>query len=111
MFAQISSHVNVVRYYNSWIEPYNDSNQDDSEHTVDSTFSTMSTTLDDSESDCAKYTIHIQMQLCPSLDLRRWMDSRNGIIDSAENLEIIWQILSGLEHIHSHNIMHRYFYL
>ena len=76
LFAQITTHQNVVRYYNSWIE----------------------TTPKNA-------TLFIQMQLCDCKDLRNYIDSRS-VINYKENLVLLKQILSGLAHIHSHQIIH-----
>ncbi len=52
-------------------------------------------------------TMYIQMQLCLYNDLRVFIENRAGTVNSALNLEILWQILSGLAHIHAQSIVHR----
>ncbi len=47
------------------------------------------------------------MQLCLYNDLRHWIDQRGDAVNTNTNLEILWQILSGLTHIHAQNIVHR----
>ncbi|KAJ3207892.1 hypothetical protein HDU67_007167 [Dinochytrium kinnereticum] len=51
-------------------------------------------------------TLFIQMQLCPFKDLRRWIGERERV-ERTENLEVLRQIVDGLVHVHSQNVIHR----
>lgn len=54
--------------------------------------------------------LYLQMQLCPQT-LRHWLNARNKNVVSLEDLSmeliIFRQILQGVIHIHSNNIIHR----
>ncbi|KAJ3286209.1 hypothetical protein HK104_009139, partial [Borealophlyctis nickersoniae] len=129
-FASLSNHPNVVRYYNAWIEPVSESEEcascsesedDDSEdesqdgtESVDVTGDTSLSIMTGGSRGLTRKpvkkthnaTLFIQMQLCPFNDLRRWLEKRNGI-DRDVNLSIFRQIIEGLAHVHSQNVIHR----
>ncbi|KAJ3330023.1 hypothetical protein HDU76_006646 [Blyttiomyces sp. JEL0837] len=52
-------------------------------------------------------TLYIQMQLCPYLDLRSFIGRCGKDVDRGVNLVIFRQIVDGLMHIHSQNVIHR----
>ena len=98
-FALLSNHPNVIRYHNAWVEPVEEEISDDTEFDSDSEDSLDEGTFHHS-------TLFIQMQLCPYLDLRRWLSQRDSVkLDNS--LNIFWQIVSGLVHIHSQGVIHR----
>jgi translation initiation factor 2-alpha kinase 1 len=51
-------------------------------------------------------TLFIQMQLCPQYTMSEWLQKRAGV-DPQENLEILHQLLLGVEHIHRKGFIHR----
>mmetsp|Transcript_30844 Transcript_30844/g.60194 ORF Transcript_30844/g.60194 Transcript_30844/m.60194 type:complete len:1033 (+) Transcript_30844:62-3160(+) len=53
------------------------------------------------------YTLYIQMQLCAHGSLETWLNRPSREIDRQANLTIFRQIISGLVHIHSHDLIHR----
>lgn len=48
----------------------------------------------------------IQMQLCPQYTMSEWLQ-RRAAVDPQENLEILHQLLLGVEHIHRKGFIHR----
>ena len=64
------------------------------------------------KSDSSGITLHIQMKLC-DLTLKHWIKTRNNefnsssVFDGNKCLDIFRQILSGVDYIHSKNIIHR----
>lgn len=120
MFASLSNHVNVVRYYNAWVESASNVTDSESDSEDDSRFDLIKSSpkksqkkslLNPERIKCEKQSfIYIQMQLCMLNDLRHWIDQRTTRlegINTEKNLEILWQILCGLGHIHAQNIVHR----
>ncbi|KAI8907959.1 kinase-like domain-containing protein [Gorgonomyces haynaldii] len=87
--ASVSNHPNIVRYYNSWIEPIHTHDDEDSD-----------------DEDQHHATLYIQMELFSLKDLRRWIHERPQI-DLEACVCIIKQLVSALEHIHAQNIVHR----
>ncbi|KAM3605822.1 uncharacterized protein V6R79_005260 [Siganus canaliculatus] len=93
-------HCNIVRYYTCWLE--------DSGYQWD-------TAADSSNSLQSKF-LYIQMELCDSATVRVWIDEKN--IQNAkkslrdfkrreDSLTIAKQMVSGVEYIHSKNLIHR----
>lgn len=60
-----------------------------------------------------KKCLYIQMELCDTKTLRHWIDERNKKKSSQnskrrlESLNIVQQMVSGIEYIHSKNLIHR----
>ncbi|XP_030603716.1 interferon-induced, double-stranded RNA-activated protein kinase-like isoform X2 [Archocentrus centrarchus] len=95
-------HSNIVRYYTCWLE--------DSEYLWDNTTDSCSTSQSNGNSS-QKY-LYIKMELCDSKTLKDWINERNEKtlqepMRRAETLLIIQQIVSGVECIHSHKLIHR----
>ncbi|KAK5599797.1 hypothetical protein CRENBAI_015613 [Crenichthys baileyi] len=79
-------HENIVRYYNCWIE--------------------------DSKDSIFGHNLFIKLELCGSATLRQWINEMNErelqpSQRGAESLPILQQIVSGVEYIHSNNLIHR----
>ena len=78
LFAKISHHPNVIRYYSAWLEPNLINNS---------------------------HFLYIQMDY-PGDTLRQWLDTRTVLCSDTCN-SIFVSICAGLNHIHSFNIIHR----
>ncbi|XP_068183277.1 interferon-induced, double-stranded RNA-activated protein kinase-like [Antennarius striatus] len=98
-------HCNIVRYYTCWLE--------DSGYQLDN--STNSSSSSQSSIDSSKF-LYMQMELCDTMTLRVWIDeknfqnAKNSQKDSKrrdEGLNIVEQIVSGVEYIHGKNLIHR----
>ena len=122
-------HNNIVRYYNSWVEPIfiihnktninefeninedssvehlsnSDSSNDKNHQIVEYTNNETKQILD------FKFSLYIQMQLCDRKTLSEWLSDRNNNCnyDYKQNLRFLYQIVNGLKHIHDNNIIHR----
>jgi eukaryotic translation initiation factor 2-alpha kinase 1 len=112
------NHPNVIRYYNSWIEyDYNDSKEEDSDLNS-SNLDLNSSNLDLNSSNSSnqsnnivndlQLTLFIQMELC-DLNLKDWLIKRDEFEDFnyEYSQSIFKQIVLGLNHIHSNNMIHR----
>lgn len=84
--ASVSTHPNIVRYFNAWIEEQ----EDDSNHELPSA------------------TLFIQMQLYSCQDMRSWLDGRT-CVDAELNQVYFMQLVTALCHIHSQGVIHRDF--
>lgn len=98
------NHKNIVRYYNSWIEPILDDYNDDflspnSLHQED----ILDLECDDFIPD---YSIYIQMELCNNGNLSSWLMNRK-LIHLNTNKNRLLQIIDGLEYLHNINVIHR----
>ncbi|CAI5653691.1 unnamed protein product [Oreochromis niloticus] len=96
------NHSNIVRYYKCWLE--------DSEYQWDNTTDSYSTSQSSSNSS-QKY-LYIMMELCDDKTLKDWITEKNEktleeSIRRSESLPIMQQIVSGVECIHSHRLIHR----
>uniref|UniRef100_A0A3P9BTU6 Interferon-induced, double-stranded RNA-activated protein kinase n=1 Tax=Maylandia zebra TaxID=106582 RepID=A0A3P9BTU6_9CICH len=96
------NHSNIVRYYKCWLE--------DSEYQWDNTTDSYSTSQSSSNSS-QKY-LYIMMELCDDKTLKDWITEKNEktleeSIRRAESLPVMQQIVSGVECIHSHRLIHR----
>ena len=98
-------HQNIVRYYNSWIEPiFDDLDILDMEETYLSSNS-YSNEIDNIDIN-PDYSFYIQMELCSNGNLGDWLTNRS-IIDITTNINISTQIIDGLYYLHQLNIIHR----
>ncbi|KAJ0066767.1 hypothetical protein NL108_002308 [Boleophthalmus pectinirostris] len=101
------SHVNIVRYYNCWME--NTAYQCDSPDSSDSYSSSQTSEI------VEKY-VYIVMELCDTRTLKAWIEEKNSQNEKKsrrdprrreESLKIAQQLVTGVEHIHSHALIHR----
>ncbi|CAL8258100.1 unnamed protein product [Lota lota] len=93
-------HPNIVRYYSSWIE-----DSDDKLPNSESSSTSQSST------DASRTSLYIQMELCEAKNLKVWIDEKNTVHQDPtrgkESLDIMRQIICGVEYIHSKNLIHR----
>uniref|UniRef100_H3C5V6 Eukaryotic translation initiation factor 2-alpha kinase 2 n=1 Tax=Tetraodon nigroviridis TaxID=99883 RepID=H3C5V6_TETNG len=85
-------HCNIIRYYTCWLE--------------DSGYDRRSPPYQDSS---LKY-LYIQMELCSTENLKLWIEKMNHNQNQErkkKSLSIFRQIVSGVEYIHSRNLIHR----
>lgn len=114
MFARISHHPNIVRYYNAWIEAANDDYIDEPDDGVPEV-STDSGSVSDGDSSGLRLendgrpqaALYIQMQLCPYKDLRAWLQDRGSEVNQWMNLRIFRQVAEALHHCHLQDVVHR----
>ncbi|KAM7409015.1 hypothetical protein PAMA_002640 [Pampus argenteus] len=95
-------HVNIVRYYNCWME--------DSEYQCDS--STDSYSSSQSTSNSSSQYLYIKMELCDTKTLKDWINAKNkeALQNSRrreESLPIAQQIVGGVEWVHAKKLIHR----
>ena len=95
-------HQNIVRYYNSWIEPIFDDLDIEESHLSNSSYSNEIDNIDINPD----YSFYIQMELCSNGNLGDWLTNRS-IIDISTNINISTQIIDGLHYLHQLNIIHR----
>ncbi|XP_032409557.1 interferon-induced, double-stranded RNA-activated protein kinase-like [Xiphophorus hellerii] len=100
------NHCNIVRYHSCWLE--------DTAYSWDT--STDSSSASQSSIDLSMKYLYIQMELCEIKTLRVWIDEKNiqnpkkSLRDSRrreESVDIMVQMVSGVEHIHSNMLIHR----
>ncbi|XP_070590232.1 interferon-induced, double-stranded RNA-activated protein kinase [Erythrolamprus reginae] len=86
------NHNHIVQYYTCWhghdIFQFPDSSDDNSRST---------------QHDC----LFIIMELCEKQDLSKWLLNKNGVSDKDESIILFQQIVDGVDHIHSKNLIHR----
>ncbi|XP_029031642.1 interferon-induced, double-stranded RNA-activated protein kinase-like [Betta splendens] len=94
----------IVRYYHCWIEnsKYEEATGDRSTDSVSS----------ESASTSPSQYLYIKMELCDTKTLRNWIDERNQRTEQdfkrrEESLEIVQQVVTGVEYIHSKKLIHR----
>ncbi|OAF69270.1 hypothetical protein A3Q56_02963, partial [Intoshia linei] len=131
-FLSKIDHANLIRYYSSWVElvwsnadfeeilnsDYESGSFSES-YIMNVDFDNQVNTSNSSSSDNKvspekrlHHTLCIQTELCHST-LQNWILTRNGIIkeidksDNVVNLSICNQIISGVNYLHSNNILHR----
>lgn len=103
------NHPNVIRYFNSWIE-YDIANEEENNLEFRKrSFSEDEDTLNQSNLPAnLKLTLFIQMEIC-DMNLKEWIIKRDEMenfnYDHAKN--IFKQIVLGIDHIHSNNLIHR----
>lgn len=102
------NHINVVRYYSTWIESGSIENKINliTEQTNNSIIKYSSDNSDWGELDENNYNkfLFIQMELC-DCNLKEYLNKNS--ISNEEKKEIGLQILSGIKYIHSKNYIHR----
>eukprot|EP00026_Physarum_polycephalum_P007887 Phypoly_transcript_07957.p1 GENE.Phypoly_transcript_07957~~Phypoly_transcript_07957.p1 ORF type:complete len:400 (+),score=91.98 Phypoly_transcript_07957:114-1202(+) len=54
-----------------------------------------------------RYVLYIQMQLCESKTLKNFLERPDRHVSIVENMSMFQQIVSGLHHIHSRDLIHR----
>uniref|UniRef100_A0A3B3UYG8 Interferon-induced, double-stranded RNA-activated protein kinase-like n=1 Tax=Poecilia latipinna TaxID=48699 RepID=A0A3B3UYG8_9TELE len=100
------NHCNIVRYHSCWLE--------DTAYQWDA--STDSSSASQSSTDQFMKYLYIQMELCEIKTLRVWIDEKNiqnpkkSLRDSRrreESVDIMVQMVSGVEHIHTNKLIHR----
>ncbi|KAM9365133.1 interferon-induced, double-stranded RNA-activated protein kinase-like isoform 1-T2 [Pholidichthys leucotaenia] len=96
------SHPNIVRYFHCW--------EEDSEYEGENT--TDSDSISQSRSNSSSKRLYIKMELCDGKTLKDWINEKNNETlqpskRRAESLPIAQQIVSGVEYIHSQNLIHR----
>lgn len=96
-------HNNIVRYYNSWIEPIFDDLEIE-ESPISNSYST-SNEIENIEIN-PDYSFYIQMELCSNGNLGDWLNDRS-IIDITTNITVCSQIIDGLDYLHNLDIIHR----
>uniref|UniRef100_A0A3B5A8C0 Protein kinase domain-containing protein n=1 Tax=Stegastes partitus TaxID=144197 RepID=A0A3B5A8C0_9TELE len=96
-------HPHIVRCYSAWVG--------DSGYQWDSTDDSSSSTQ--SSSDSSEKFLYIQMELCDTRTLKEWIDENNKNTSNRdskrrkESLDIVLQIVDGVEYIHSKKFIHR----
>ena len=95
-------HQNIVRYYNSWIEPIFDDFDIDESPLSSNSYSNEIENIDINPD----YSVYIQMELCSNGNLGDWLTNRS-IIDITTNINISTQIIEGLHYLHQLDIIHR----
>ena len=98
------NHPNIIRYFNSWIE-YDIYNFDENDTDSSSDSFNLKTSNDINN---LKLTLFIQMELC-DLNLKEWIEKRDEyeMFDYDHSLNIMKQIVTGLEFIHQNDLIHR----
>ncbi|XP_073338457.1 interferon-induced, double-stranded RNA-activated protein kinase-like isoform X2 [Pagrus major] len=94
-------HRNIVRYYTFWTQ--------DSGYQWDLLVGSSSSSKSSISISSTKY-LYIQMELCDTKTLRVWIDEKNTQRASKRRevaLTFAQQIVSGVEYIHSKNLIHR----
>lgn len=132
VFAKISNHPNIVRYYAAWTESTSAASSDTESDCDESDFGGYSDTTGSSDemflgqatTDQLQLIaagggrvrarnkkgkrfnsmLYIQMQLCPLQNLRGWIMSRQ--FDLVDAMKVFRQIVSAVAHIHEKNFTH-----
>ena len=98
------NHKNIVRYYNSWIEPILEESDIDNSSNSNNSYSLELETIDS----IPDYAFYIQMELCNNGNLENWLiERKTKDINFNMNINIISQIIDGLDYLHNLKIIHR----
>lgn len=113
------NHENIVRYHYSWTEDGELSDEEEAESSVLSTDKCSPADSRVTEGSCSQTKeppriLYIQMELCWST-LRQWIDQRNKdlsdtrvlVLEKEKIMDIMCQILRGVEYIHKEKLIHR----
>ncbi|XP_051775612.1 interferon-induced, double-stranded RNA-activated protein kinase-like isoform X2 [Erpetoichthys calabaricus] len=90
-------HKNIVRYFTSWVSKEFPSNFPET--------STSSSSSSSSDPKTKKKYLYIQMKLYEKGNLETWMDKNKR--SKIQAMHMFAQIVEGVEHIHSSNLIHR----
>lgn len=100
----------VVRYITCWVE-VEDSNN------VKSLLSegSFGSSEDFGSSECSSIALgkcmpvllHIQMEYCPGMTLKEWLESNSRFVNRKKNYKFFYQLLKGISHIHERGVIHR----
>ena len=125
------NHQNIVRYYGSWIEPFsnvhvvndntsdhdnNDDNNNDNNNNNDELQLILASDVEATTNEIITYwtqktdyysVLFLQTEYCGNYNLKQLIQSKDRMPEIDQIMDIFGQILLGISHIHSHQILHR----